>query len=841
MTADDFHGGAHAALVSDRTSQGDGIGRDVTGALTSGVTYEISAWVKFTDGASPGDIWMSLQRSSGGGSPSYDTLARATGVTVGEWRQVSATYQMPPADAAFLYFETAYPSGTTADFLLDDVVIKSQAPKEVQELRPIRETVPFPIGVAIDRRETDGAAGELTVRHFDQITGENHMKPEAWYDDSRAFQTHSEASALMRFAQANDLRVYGHTLVWHSQTPAWFFTDAGGTRLTTTDADKQVLRDRMRKHIFSVAEALSTGGGYGAFGSATNPVVAFDVVNEVVSDGREHADGLRRSEWYRILGEEYIDLAFRYADEAFNEVYAAEGSGRPVTLVINDYNTEQSGKQARLHELVERLLARNVPVDAVGHQFHVTLAMPVQALEAAIVAFQDLPVKQVVTELDVTTGTPVTDARLVEQGYYYRDAFRIFREHAADLFSVTVWGLTDGRSWRESSGAPLLYDDDLQAKPAYHGVVDGELEPQQRAELVFRGSVPLDAKAASSPEWARLPLHEVADVADFQLRWQPDHLTAYVKVSDADVDGTDGVRFTVGDSTYSFGRDGTRDVDGVVTVGTDGYTAVVHLPVTAAEGALVSFDVTIVDGRVTTGWNQGTAKGTLTLVEPLSFTEVVEAPTAPSIDGAIDDAWALAKAVSTDKQITGTGGATAKVRTLWKGNTLYVLAEVADPTLDATGSDPWTQDSVEIFVDAGNVKNGPYRYDDTQVRINYLNATSFGTGDEGFQANRVRSATKVVSGGYLVEASISLLEEGGLGTFQGLDFQVNDATNGARTAVKAWAPRGSATRPRRGGASGNSSSHRRRLLPPSARTASTAGGRSTPIRSSAVRGSASRG
>ncbi len=190
---------------------------------------------------------------------------------------------------------------------------------------------------------------------------------------------------------------------------------------------------------------------------------------------------------------------------------------------------------------------------------------------------------------------------------------------------------------------------------------------------------------------------------------------------------------------------------------------------------------------MTTGWNQGSAKGTLTLVEPLSFTEVVEAPTGPSIDGAIDDAWALATAVSTDKQITGTGGATAKVRTLWKGDTLYVLAEVADPTLDATGSDPWTQDSVEIFVDAGNVKNGPYRYDDTQVRINYLNATSFGTGDEGFQANRVRSATKVVSGGYLVEASISLLEEGGLGTFHGLDFQVNDATNGARTAVKAWA------------------------------------------------------
>ncbi len=124
---------------------------------------------------------------------------------------------------------------------------------------------------------------------------------------------------------------------------------------------------------------------------------------------------------------------------------------------------------------------------------------------------------------------------------------------------------------------------------------------------------------------------------------------------------------------------------------------------------------------------------------------------------------------------------------MWKGDTLYVLAEVADPTLDATGSDPWIQDSLEIFVDAGNVKNGPYRYDDTQIRINYRNATSFGTGDEAFQENRLQSATRTVTGGYLVEAAVSLLEEGGLGTFHGLDFQVNDAAGGARTGVRSWA------------------------------------------------------
>jgi len=100
---------------------------------------------------------------------------------------------------------------------------------------------------------------------------------------------------------------------------------------------------------------------------------------------------------------------------------------------------------------------------------------------------------------------------------------------------------------------------------------------------------------------------------------------------------------------------------------------------------------------------------------------------------------------------------------------------------------PWIQDSVEIYVDPGNAKNGSYRYDDTQIRISADNAVSFGTGDETFQRNRVQSATTRVDGGYVVEAAISLLEYGGEGTFHGLDFQVNDAANGARSSIRNWA------------------------------------------------------
>ena len=103
------------------------------------------------------------------------------------------------------------------------------------------------------------------------------------------------------------------------------------------------------------------------------------------------------------------------------------------------------------------------------------------------------------------------------------------------------------------------------------------------------------------------------------------------------------------------------------------------------------------------------------------------------------------------------------MRTLWDDDTLYVLAEVTDATPDVSGSDPWVQDSLEIFLDGGNFKNGPYRFDDTQIRINSRTSMSFGTGDVAFQEARLESATAPTDDGYVVEASISLLEYGGAG------------------------------------------------------------------------------
>src|SRR5665647_2978204 len=313
-TTTEAHGGAQAVLGSDRTTQGEGIGLDLTGVLETGITYAIIGWVKVAATEAPDDIWLSVQT----GGSSFSTVGQFADIPSGEWRQVTASYTFPGGDMAFLYLETSYSSGGAGSFLVDDVTIQSQEPSIVQDLTPIKDTVDFPVGVAIDQRETTGSASDLLLRHFDQITPENHMKVEAWYDDAKTFDPDPQAAALMTYAQANDLRLYAHNLVWHSQTPAWFFQNAAGEPLTDSADDQQFMRDRLRTHIFDVAAYLSDE--WGLFGSDPHPLVGVDVVNAVISD-QATPDGLRTSEWYRILGAEYITLAFEYADEAFNDVY----------------------------------------------------------------------------------------------------------------------------------------------------------------------------------------------------------------------------------------------------------------------------------------------------------------------------------------------------------------------------------------------------------------------------------------------------------------------------------------------------------------------------------------
>lgn len=771
VTTAEAHGGAQAASVTGRTDTWHGLGAPVTGVFQSGRTYQISAWVKLPAGeAGPADLRVSVQRDNAGTS-SYDTVATATGVTADAWVQVQASYVMAAADSALLYVESA---AGTASFLVDDVVVTgSTAPPVQQDIPSLQDVLPWPVGVAIDDRETVGTGAELVTKHYNQITHENAMKPEAIQPTEGTF-TFEAADQIIDFAIANDQRVHAHTLVWHSQTPDWFFQHADGTPLTDSADDQALLLGRMRTHIETVADHYRTK--YGEFGTAGNPIVSVDVVNEVVAESE--SNGLRRSAWYTTLGPDYIAEAFEIASEAFN---GGDVDG-PVQLFINDYNTELPAKRQAMFDLVEGLLADGVPVDGVGHQFHISLSQSVDQLRTTLETFAPLGLLQDVSELDAPIDGTVTAEKLVEQGYYYASVFSMLREFP-DLFSVTLWGPYDSRSWRE--GAPLPFDDDLQAKPAYWGIVD----PTQLPTLTRQANAP-QADVLDELQWRLLPLVTIAGGTGFQVRWSGDHLTASVHVADATDDGA-------ADTVTLFGAGSPVVVtrDAAATDTGDGWTAVAQLPLSAAGtvGTTVPFDVRVADGSGgLVSWNDlahhqetGGPLGVVTLVAPVGYVGVPQAATAPTIDGTVDAAWADAAVVTTDVQVEGTPGATAEVRLLWHDDRIDVLAQVTDPSLDATSTNAWEQDSVEIFLDPVNAKSGPYNPADGQYRINYLNAVSV-SGDLAVIGDRLTSATAVADGGYVVEASISLGRPVTPGDLAGLDFQVNDGTAGVRGSVRTW-------------------------------------------------------
>jgi endo-1,4-beta-xylanase len=796
-------GTAHALQVSGRDNQGDGPQYSVAGKLEAGTTYHFDGWLRFADGQEPGDLTLSA-RTVNGTAENFSNLLAITGVG-NDWTHVEGDVTLPSFDgAAEIYVETKWASGdpgNTSTFLLDEVTVTKPGAPVVQDLTPLKDTVSFPVGVAVDSRETTGSAADLLLRHFNQLTAENHMKPDAWYDADRNFRRNPEATTLLDFAQKNHLRIYGHVLVWHGQTPDWFFQHDDGTPLTSSDADKAILRQRMKDHIDNVAANIA--GDYGDFGSATNPLVAFDVVNEVISDSNDPGDGLRHSPWYNVLGEEFVSDAFQYADDAFNHQHAAAGTTRPVKLFINDYNTDQSAKQDRYFALVQRLLAADVPVDGVGHQFHCSITTPIASLDQTLTRFATLPVVQAATELDSGVGSTVTEANLIQQGHWYRDAFDVFRQHASDLFSVTVWGLNDTRSWR-STEAPTLFDGALQAKYAYFGAAgdDAGVPALINSANVFGGDVPLDASAAGSVAWNNLPSQPLTNSAGtFVPRWTGDHLTLLVKVAS---DTSDGVEVTYGGQTYGITKSGTASggASGVVFDDSgDGWRAVLHVPHSGISvGDSGKLDVRALKGSDVVGaWNSAGATGTVVFLEDLSTVDVTEAVgPAPVIDGVVDDVWNSATVVHTGKTVEGAAdGASADVRTLWKGDdTLYALLEVTDPVIDLSSADPWNQDSVELFLDLGNTKKGGYGANDAQLRISADNVASFGTGDAAAQAARLTSATARTATGYVVEVAVKLKGQsggqndvplGGPDTFQGVDFQVNDGRDGSRYAVHTWA------------------------------------------------------
>jgi len=333
----------------------------------------------------------------------------------------------------------------------------------------------FEIGVAVNPKIVSGKdsnALEIVKTHFNGVTAENAMKW-ALIHPKPGVYNFEPADKFVEFAEGNNIFVTGHCLVWHSQTPRWVFEDEMGNPTV-----RDTLLQRMKDHIFTVV------------GRYKGRVKCWDVVNEPTADDGQ----VRKSRWYEIIGEDYIQKAFEYAREADPEAL----------LILNDYSLPNQPKRECMVGIIKDLQAKGIRIDGIGLQAHYLLDYPtMEDLEASIVAFAELGPRIMITEMDIdvlpragfdrgadiayreeyraklnpyTEGLP--DSVASQLAKQYGDMFTVFVKHADKIDRVTLWGVHDGQSWKNNfpvrgrTNYPLLFDRDYQPKLAFYAVME---------------------------------------------------------------------------------------------------------------------------------------------------------------------------------------------------------------------------------------------------------------------------------------------------------------------------------------------------------------------------------
>jgi endo-1,4-beta-xylanase len=332
----------------------------------------------------------------------------------------------------------------------------------------------FRIGSAVSARQfmgQDAIATPIVEAQFNTISPENELKLERVHPQLDKY-TFDQADAYVAFGEKNKMFIVGHCLVWHSQVPRAIFQDEAGKPVT-----RDVLLKRMRDHIMTVA------------GRYKGRIHGWDVVNEALNE-----DGtMRKSQWQQIIGDDFIIKAFEYAHEADPKA----------ELYYNDYNLENEAKRNGAVALVKKLKAAGAHITAVGLQGHDNMTWPtLQQQDDTIAAFKALGVKVAVTELDVDVlpaagRQPTADISATAQGTAnsnpyvnglpddaqkqlakrYADLFGVYLKYRDTVQRVTLWGVTDGGSWKNNfpvrgrTNYPLLFDRQGKPKPAFDAVI----------------------------------------------------------------------------------------------------------------------------------------------------------------------------------------------------------------------------------------------------------------------------------------------------------------------------------------------------------------------------------
>lgn len=340
----------------------------------------------------------------------------------------------------------------------------------------------FLLGTAVNDdivQGVDAKAQAIVPVQFNTITAENVMKNEVIHPQPGVYDF-GPADAFVEFGEKHNMFIVGHTLVWHNQTPAWFFQDEQGQPNTP---EAQI--ERMRRHIETVA------------GRYAGRVHAWDVVNEVIDNDGSY----RPTTWVKSIGDgdELVKHAFKFASQ-----YAPDAE-----LYYNDFNAWRPEKVAGIVRMVKMLKAEGIRIDGVGIQGHWGLNFPkTKYIEAAIDAYAAAGVKVMITELDIDVLPLTKEGQIIGMGMAheqfqleefkefldpyrnglpkdveqqlakrYEELFRIFYNKRDKIHRVTLWGVHDPMSWKNDYPIPnrtnytLLFDRNYQPKPAFNAVL----------------------------------------------------------------------------------------------------------------------------------------------------------------------------------------------------------------------------------------------------------------------------------------------------------------------------------------------------------------------------------
>lgn len=462
--------GTSSLCVSTRAKSWQGPQFKLDDYIQTNTEYTVSASA-YTQWYST--ITLSIQyRASGATSDTYSNVTSV--VSNGSWMDFEDVKISFPDGATdmYVYFECSDPS---VDLYLDDFTLATAAAIPIQEdIASLSDVYGqyFKMGTAITTSNLSSPSFmDLVEKHFGQsITPGNELKPDSILDQAASIESgdnvnpqvdFSQAAAILNYCAENNIPVRGHVLVWHSQTPDWFFKE--GFQDDGDWVDKDTMIQRMENYIKNVMEGLAEQFPDVNF-------YAWDVVNEAWQDsgiprvaGSSKSEDSNSSAWTRIFGDNsFIEYAFQFARK-----YAPEGC----KLYYNDYNEYVDSKTTAIYNMAMELKEKGL-IDGIGMQSHLDVSYPtISMYKKALDKFASTGLDIQVTELDITTSD-TTETGLKTQAQMYSDLFDLYVEYADSISAVVLWGVTDDQSWR-ASRVPLLFDEEFQAKPAYYSIVDG--------------------------------------------------------------------------------------------------------------------------------------------------------------------------------------------------------------------------------------------------------------------------------------------------------------------------------------------------------------------------------